>query len=55
MLGPVRLAEVRKNVAAGENRAIFEYPEMLAGLLAKSNEAGKPSWDAVATHTPSTV
>ena len=55
MLEPVRLAEVRKNVAAGENRAIFEYPEMLAGLLAKSNEAGKPSWDAVATHTPSTV
>lgn len=55
MLEPERLAEFRKNVAAVENRATFENPEMLAGLRATSNEAGKPSGAAVATHTPSTV
>lgn len=33
MLVPARLAEFRKNVAALDNRAIFEIPEMLAKLL----------------------
>jgi UDP-N-acetylglucosamine:LPS N-acetylglucosamine transferase len=33
MLEPDRLAEFRKNVAALNNRAIFEIPEMLAKLL----------------------
>jgi glycosyl transferase family 28 len=33
MLEPARLAEFRKNVAAQENRAIFEIPEILAALL----------------------
>ena len=33
MLEPPRLAEFRKNVAAQNNRAIFEIPEILAGLL----------------------
>jgi UDP-N-acetylglucosamine:LPS N-acetylglucosamine transferase len=33
MLEPARLAEFRKNVAALNNRAIFEIPEMLAKLL----------------------
>ena len=33
MLVPARLQEFRKNVAAIENRAIFEIPEILAGLL----------------------
>lgn len=33
MLEPATLAEFRKNVAAQENRAIFEIPEILAKLL----------------------
>src|SRR5277367_1513153 len=33
MLEPARLAEFRKNVAALNNRAIFEIPEILAKLL----------------------
>ncbi len=36
MLDPATLAEFRKNVAALENRAIFEIPEFLAKLLAES-------------------
>jgi Glycosyltransferase family 28 C-terminal domain len=33
MMDPVKLQEFRKNVAALENRAIFEIPEILAKLL----------------------
>jgi 1,2-diacylglycerol 3-beta-galactosyltransferase len=33
MLEPARLAEFRRNVAAQNNRAIFEIPEILAKLL----------------------
>jgi Glycosyltransferase family 28 C-terminal domain len=33
MMDPVKLQEFRKNVAALENRAIFEIPEVLAKLL----------------------
>lgn len=40
MLQPARIAEFRKNVAAQNNRAIFEIPEILATLL---GEAGKSS------------
>jgi hypothetical protein len=36
MLDPAALAEFRKNVAAQENRAIFEIPEILAKLLGES-------------------
>jgi UDP-N-acetylglucosamine:LPS N-acetylglucosamine transferase len=36
MLEPARLAEFRKNVAALDNRAIFEIPEILAKLLGES-------------------
>ena len=36
MLQPATLAEFRKNVAALENRAIFEIPEILAKLLGES-------------------
>ena len=39
MLEPVRLAEFRKNVAALNNRAIFEIPEMLAKLLGSEDRA----------------
>jgi 1,2-diacylglycerol 3-beta-galactosyltransferase len=46
MLEPARLAEFRKNVAALNNRAIFEIPEMLARLLgeqtATERAAGPP-------------
>jgi 1,2-diacylglycerol 3-beta-galactosyltransferase len=33
MMDPAKLQEFRKNVAALENRAIFEIPEILAKLL----------------------
>jgi 1,2-diacylglycerol 3-beta-galactosyltransferase len=36
MLEPATLAEFRKNVAAQENRAIFEIPEILAKLLGET-------------------
>ena len=36
MLDPTNLAEFRKNVAALENRAIFEIPEILDKLLRES-------------------
>jgi 1,2-diacylglycerol 3-beta-galactosyltransferase len=36
MLEPATLAEFRKNVAAQENRAIFEIPEILAQLLGEA-------------------
>jgi hypothetical protein len=37
MLEPATLAQFRKNVAAQENRAVFEIPEILAGLLGETN------------------
>jgi hypothetical protein len=39
MLDPATLAEFRKNVAALENRAIFEIPEILEKLLRESADA----------------
>ncbi|HKV63772.1 MAG TPA: glycosyltransferase [Candidatus Acidoferrum sp.] len=36
MLEPASLAEFRKNVAAQENRAVFEIPEILAKLMGES-------------------
>jgi UDP-N-acetylglucosamine:LPS N-acetylglucosamine transferase len=36
MLEPATLAELRKNIAAQENRAIFEIPEILAKLLGEA-------------------
>jgi hypothetical protein len=38
MTDPARLGQFRKNVAALHNRAIFEIPDMLAGLLAQSEK-----------------
>jgi Glycosyltransferase family 28 C-terminal domain len=46
MLEPTTLAEFRKNVAAQNNRAIFEIPEILAKLLVE------PSSSAAAEKTP---
>ena len=54
MLEPARLAEFRKNVAALDNRAIFEIPEMLAKLLDQPNETAEPP-DAAAIHTQTTA
>ena len=43
MLDPATLAEFRKNVAAQNNRAIFEIPEILATLLGESNPTTRPA------------
>jgi UDP-N-acetylglucosamine:LPS N-acetylglucosamine transferase len=43
ILAPARLAEFRKNVAALDNRAIFEIPEMLAKLLGESAKSAEQS------------
>jgi Glycosyltransferase family 28 C-terminal domain len=50
MLEPARLAEFHKNVAALDNRAIFEIPEMLARLLGEPAETSERS-AAPAMHT----
>jgi hypothetical protein len=42
MLEPSRLAEFRKNVAAQNNRAIFEIPEILAKLLGEPPSSPTP-------------
>jgi hypothetical protein len=41
MLQPAALTEFRKNVAALDNRAIFEIPEILDELLRESAETQK--------------
>jgi len=46
MLEPAALAEFRKNVAAQENRAIFEIPEILARLLGESQNESDPALPA---------
>ena len=51
---PATLAEFRKNVAALNNRAIFEIPEMLAGLLAQYDKASATQTSAPAP-VPSAV
>jgi 1,2-diacylglycerol 3-beta-galactosyltransferase len=54
MLEPATLGEFRKNVAALNNRAIFEIPEMLAKLLGESSTTiEKPA--APAIHSPTTA
>jgi UDP-N-acetylglucosamine:LPS N-acetylglucosamine transferase len=42
MLDPAILAEFRKNVAAQENRAVFEIPEILAKLLGETGLTTEP-------------
>jgi len=52
MLEPVTLAAFRENVAAQENRAVFEIPEILAKLLGETSAKPFPvSSTPVATHT----
>jgi len=51
---PQRLAEFRRNVAALNNRAIFEIPEMLASLLAEKSETFSPP-AATPMHAPTAV
>ena len=43
MLQPATLSEFRKNAAALQNRAIFEIPEILAGLLGESHATSQPA------------
>jgi UDP-N-acetylglucosamine:LPS N-acetylglucosamine transferase len=47
MLDPAALAEFRKNVAAQENHAIFEIPEILAKLLGESQREPHPAMSAI--------
>jgi len=52
MLEPATLGEFRKNVAAQNNRAVFEIPEILAKLLGEpAAEPQAPNSVPVATHT----
>jgi UDP-N-acetylglucosamine:LPS N-acetylglucosamine transferase len=52
MLEPANLAEFRKNVAAQQNRAVFEIPEILAKLLGEPVPESQLATSApVATHT----
>ena len=52
MLDPAAFAEFRRNVAAQENRAVFEIPEILAKLLAEHGAEVRPVVPApVTTHT----
>ena len=52
MLEPAALAAFRKNVAAQNNRAVFEIPEILAKLLGETSEAPRHLQPAsVATNT----
>jgi hypothetical protein len=52
MLEPATLAEFRKNVAAQQNRAVFEIPEILAKLLGEARTAPRPDTAMpAATHT----
>ncbi len=48
MVEPARLQEFRKNVAVLENHAIFEIPEILAGLLGESSIHFEPAGQATA-------
>jgi 1,2-diacylglycerol 3-beta-galactosyltransferase len=41
MLEPATLEQFRKNVAAQDNRAIFEIPEILAKLLREANSTSR--------------
>ena len=49
MLEPAKLAEFRKNVAAQNNRAIFEIPEILANLLGEPPKGTNRSPELVRT------
>jgi len=47
MLEPATLAEFQKNVAAQENRAVFEIPEILGKLLGELPQSPKPKAEFV--------
>jgi 1,2-diacylglycerol 3-beta-galactosyltransferase len=46
MLEPETLERFRRNVAAQDNRAIFEIPEILATLLGEANRVSRPAVSA---------
>jgi 1,2-diacylglycerol 3-beta-galactosyltransferase len=51
MLEPTTLAEFRRNVSSQDNRAIFEIPEIFAGLLGEGNGTSEPSISISAGNT----
>jgi len=51
MLDPAALAAFRRNVAALDNRAVFEIPEILAKLLGESHSAERATPAPVAAKT----
>lgn len=51
MLEPQTLAEFRRNVASQDNRAIFEIPEIFAGLLGEGSGTPNPAIPRSAAHT----
>jgi len=51
MLDPAALAAFRRNVAALENRAVIEIPEILARLLGESHSAERATRASVAAKT----
>jgi len=55
MLTPASLAEFQKNVAALDNRAIFEIPEMLAKLLQTTEKAADQPASVVAVHAQTLI
>ncbi len=52
MLAPGALGRLRSNVEALNNRALFEIPEILAGLLEEPSAAGVEPMRPVATGSP---
>jgi 1,2-diacylglycerol 3-beta-galactosyltransferase len=50
MLEPARLAEFCKNIAAQNNRAIFEIPEVFAALLGETGEAPQSAFSTSTAH-----
>jgi hypothetical protein len=48
MLDPAALAAFRRNVAAQENRAVFEIPEILAKLLGEPPQDARPKVELIA-------
>src|SRR5258708_11360628 len=47
MLDPAALAAFRRNVAAQENRAVFEIPEIVAKLLGEPSQDARPNAELI--------
>ena len=51
MLEPATLAEFRRNLSLQDNRAIFEIPEIFAGLLGEASRTLEPAISSAAART----